>query len=157
MQLCCINERFQIMNKYFVGYNIDFFGFFASFLCAIHCSLLPFVMTVGMLSGLSWMAEPWVEVTFIILSIILATMSLYPSYKKQHHKDKALKIAGLGFALLLISRLVGHGSRVEVIAIVIGGLLIAVAHVVNWRLLKTSKLCCAHSIKPASNKLKKAS
>lgn len=145
------------MNKHFIGYNTDFLGFFASILCAIHCSLLPFVFTVGMLSGLSWLAEPWVEVTFIILSVILATLSLYPSYKNQHHNDKALKIAGVGFALLFISRLVGHGSSIEVVAIVIGGLLIAFAHVVNWRLLKTNKRCCEHTIKQKPNSLKKAS
>jgi len=145
------------MDKHFVGYNTDFFGFFASFLCAIHCSLLPFVMTVGMLGGLSWLAEPWVEVTFIILSVILATLSLYPSYKKQHHSDKALKIAALGFSLLFISRLVGHGSSIEVVTIVIGGLLIAFAHVVNWRLLKKSQLCCEHSAPQTPKQLKKAS
>jgi len=145
------------MEKHFVGYNTDFFGFFASFLCAIHCSLLPFVMTIGMLGGLSWLAEPWVEVTFIILSVILASMSLYPSYKKEHHNDKALKIAGIGFALLFISRLVGHGSSIEVVTIVIGGLLIAFAHVVNWRLLKKNQLYYEHTIQQAPKSLKKAS
>ena len=145
------------MNKNFVGYNTDLFGFFASLLCAIHCCVLPFVMTVGILSGLSWLAEPWVEITFIILSIILASWSLYPSYKKQHHNDKALKIAGVGFALLFISRLVGHGSSIEVIAIVIGGLLIAFAHLVNWRLLKISKPRYEHTIQQSPKPLKKAS
>ena len=145
------------MEKHFIGYNTDFFGFFASLLCAIHCSLLPFVMTIGMLGGLSWLAEPWVEVTFIVLSVVLATMSLYPSYKKQHQNNKALKIAGVGFSLLFISRLVGHGNSIEVVTIVVGGLLIAFAHVVNWQLLKKSQVCCASSIKQTPNQLKKAS
>ena len=145
------------MDKHFVGYNTDFFGFFASLLCAIHCSLLPFVMTIGMLGGLSWLAEPWVEVTFIVLSVVLATMSLYPSYKKQHQNNKALKIAGVGFSLLFISRLVGHGNSIEVVTIVVGGLLIAFAHVVNWQLLKKSQVCCVDPIQQTPNQLKKAS
>ena len=147
------------MNKYFIGYNPDFFGFFASFLCAIHCAVLPFVMTVGIFSGLSWLANPWLEVTFIILSIFLAVTSLYPSYQHKHHNPTALTIAAVGFVLLFISRVVGHGSAVEVGTIVIGGLLVATAHIVNWRLLKNqevcSQTCCEHKIRNTS--LRKAS
>lgn len=144
------------MNKGFISSNLDFIGFGASFLCAIHCALLPFVIAVGLLSGLSWIANPIIENVFIAVSILLAATSLYPSYRNKHHDKKALKIAGIGFALLFVSRAVGHGSNLEVITIVIGGLLIATAHYVNWQLLKKPCACSEqHCIgKPT---LKKAS
>lgn len=127
------------MNKYLPSINLDFLGFSASMLCAIHCALVPFVMTVGIMSGLSWLNEPWVEVSFILISIFLAMFSLYPTYKKKHSNAKPLQIAAVGFFLLFVSRIAGHGSMYEVIPIVIGGILIAISHVINWRLLKASK------------------
>lgn len=122
--------------KQFISTNLDFLGFSASFLCAIHCALLPFVMTIGLMGSLSWLANPIIENGFIILSIILAAMSLYPSFKGKHHNSTALIVAGIGFVLLFLSRMVGHGSSVELITVVIGGLMIAVAHYINWQLLK---------------------
>lgn len=129
------------MNKYLPNINLDFLGFSASMLCAIHCAVLPFVMTIGMLSGLSWLNEPWVEISFICISIVLAALSLYPTYKKKHENVKPIQIALVGFLLLFISRIAGHGSMYEVIPIVIGGILIAISHVINWQLLKASRQC----------------
>jgi len=125
--------------KGFISTNLDFLGFSASFLCAIHCAILPFVMTIGLVGGLSWLANPLIENGFIILSIILAAWSLYPSFKNKHHNWTALLVAGLGFGLLLFSRVVGHGSTLELASVVVGGLLIAIAHYVNWQLLKRTK------------------
>ena len=116
--------------------NLDFLGFSASMLCAIHCALLPFVMTVGTLGGLSWLDTPWIEISFILLSVVLASLSLYPAYNKGHKDAKPLKVAAIGFLLLFLSRLGGHGTAVEVIPIVGGGVLIAISHFLNWRLLK---------------------
>ena len=129
------------MNKYLPSINLDFLGFSASMLCAMHCALLPFVMTVGVLSGLSWLNAPWIEISFILISIVLAAFSLYPAYKKEHANAKPLQIATLGFFLLFLSRIAGHGSVYEVIPIVIGGILIAISHIINWQLLKTKKQC----------------
>jgi len=143
------------MNNRFLSSHLDFLGFGASFLCAIHCALLPLVLTVGMMGGLSWLANPVVENGFIATSLGLAAISLYPSFKKKHQRSKALKIAGLGFGLLFFSRLVGHGDVLEVITVVVGGLLIAYAHYVNWKLLKTLSSCSSPSIERSA--LKKAS
>lgn len=143
------------MNNRFFSSHLDFIGFGASFLCAIHCALLPLVMTIGLMGGLSWLANPIIENGFIILSLGLAAASLYPSFKKKHHRLKAIKIAGVGFGLLFLSRLVGHGEVLEVVTVVVGGLLIAYAHYINWKLLKTSDSCCPPSIERTV--LKKAS
>jgi len=127
------------MNKYLTSINLDFLGFSASMLCAIHCAMLPFVMTVGMLGGLSWLNAPWIEISFILISIVLAMFSLYPSYKNEHTNGKPLQIAGLGFFFLFISRIAGHGSIYEIFPIVLGGILIAISHIINWQLLKASR------------------
>lgn len=143
------------MNNRFFSSHLDFIGFGASFLCAIHCALLPFVMTIGLMGGLSWLTNPIIEIGFIVLSLGLAAISLYPSFKKKHHRSQALKIAGVGFGLLFLSRLVGHGNVLEIITVVVGGLLIAYAHYINWKLLKIYSSDCAPSIERSV--LKKAS
>ena len=129
------------MNKYLTSINLDFLGFSASMLCAIHCAVLPFVMTIGVLGGLHWLNTPWIEISFIVISIVLATFSLYPAYKNKHTNGKPLRLAGIGFFLLFVSRIAGHGSIYEVIPIVIGGILIAISHIINWKLLKNNKSC----------------
>ncbi len=127
------------MNKFLPSINLDFLGFSASMLCAIHCALLPFVMTVGVMGGLSWLNNPWIEISFIIISVVLAMLSLYPTYKKKHANAKPLQIAAIGFFLLFVSRISAHGSMYEIIPIVLGGVLIAISHFINWRLLKAYK------------------
>ncbi len=107
------------------------------------------------MGGLSWLANPLIENGFIIMSLGLAVTSLYPSFKNKHQNLKALKIAAIGFGLLFLSRLVAHGAAIEVITVVIGGLLIAYAHYINWKLLKMTTSCCSPSIKRSA--LKKAS
>ncbi|MEL7122079.1 MAG: MerC domain-containing protein [Bacteroidota bacterium] len=125
------------MKDRFFSLNKDFVGFIASMACAIHCSLLPLALTFGALSGLAWMERPWVEAVFIILSIIIATWSLADGYFNKHKNFKAIAIVIVGFSLIIMSRFV-EGNW-EAILTTLGGIGIAVAHYVNWTLLKTFK------------------
>ncbi|MBR9920220.1 MAG: MerC domain-containing protein [Bacteroidetes bacterium] len=120
----------------FTSWNLDFVGFFASALCAIHCLALPFILTLGMLSGLEWLAHGVVEFVFIIISLVVATWSLGRS-KPEHNSWRPIQIALVGFVFLIISRFVpGEGEH---ILTAIGGIFIASAHWVNWRIL--NKAC----------------
>jgi len=48
----------------------------------------------------------------------------------------------VGFTFLLVSRLVPH--HIGDILVVIGGLIVAYAHYINWRLLQNCKHCTHH-------------
>jgi membrane protease YdiL (CAAX protease family) len=126
------------MSKFF-GNNLDFWGFLASFACALHCAAVPIILLFGTLGSFSWLADHRVELIFIAISIILAYWSLWNSYQKHHQNYRAIRIAGFGFGFLVVSRLVPHA--IGDILVVIGGLLIAYAHYVNWKLLRQCKHC----------------
>jgi len=54
----------------FINNNLDFWGFLASFLCALHCAAIPLILIFGSLGSFSWLANHTVELGFITLSII---------------------------------------------------------------------------------------
>lgn len=128
--------------KNFFGNNLDFIGFFASTLCAIHCAAVPLILMFGSLGSYAWLANHEIELGFIAVSLVLAYWSLWTSYKKHHKNKKALKIVLIGFAFLIISRLVPH--LIGDILVVFGGTIVAYAHYLNWRLLQACKHCSHH-------------
>jgi len=145
------------MKSRFFSFNADFAGFIASTLCAIHCAALPFVLTVGALSNLAWMEHGVVEVIFITLSVIIASWSLLRSYRT-HQSLRAIGIVAAGFGFVIGSRFV-EGDWEHWLTM-IGGIIIATAHVVNWRLLVQCKVChstsCEHTHAEEGAKLSQA-
>lgn len=125
---------------------LDVMGFSASFLCAVHCMLMPLVLSFGLV-GLSWLESPLVEWTFILSTLVLASWSLLGSLP-DHNNKRPLIIAAIGFAIImgvhLLEHLVGH------FVAAIGGTLIAYAHYVNWRLVQNN---CQGSCKTSKYEL----
>ncbi len=111
---------------------LDVMGFSASFLCAIHCLLMPLVLSFGLVGGLSWLESPLVEWTFILSTLVLASWSLLGSLPR-HNNKRPLLIAAIGFGIILgihlLEHIIGHYFAA------IGGVLIAYAHYLNWRLI----------------------
>ena len=116
--------------KQFIGAHIDFFGFLNSFLCAIHCSVFPLLISLGLLEGLFWIEHFWLEMTFLFFSIFLASLSLIKSFKK-HGRAEALLMVILGLACLFIGLNMQHGIA-QTIMMTCGGIIIASAHIVNF-------------------------
>ena len=125
------------MHTKFISLNLDFLGFSASMICAVHCLALPFVLTFGALSGFSWIENHAIESTFICLSILFASLSLIQGYKKEHRRLEAIYVVILGFLIIIGSRFLGGNAHVVLAGV--GGCLVAAAHLINWRLLQTSK------------------
>ncbi len=125
------------MRKSFFGLNWDFVGFMASLTCALHCAIVPIILTMGALGGATWLEHPFLEGSFIALSLMLASWSLIGSYINNHRNFSALATVLAGFILIIASRFV-EGSA-EILLTVSGGLIIATAHYINWRLLKDSE------------------
>ncbi|MBC9798639.1 MerC domain-containing protein [Sinomicrobium weinanense] len=116
-------------------YLYDYLGFSASFLCAIHCAVVPLLITFSALGSLAFLANPAIEWTFIGLGLFLALLSLWPSYKKYHHKKRPLLWAISGFALIALSRIEVH-ELWEAVLTPLGALGISMAHYINWKYLK---------------------
>lgn len=111
----------------------DRLGATASFLCAIHCALLPFVLTVLPLLGLEFLAGHRFERDFVLFAASLALFALIGGYRRHHH-SLPLRLAVPGLALLVLGVVwVSEGQHIIVHSVMVtcGGLLVASAHFVN--------------------------
>lgn len=110
----------------------DRVGATASFLCAIHCALLPFVLTVLPLLGLGFLAGHRFERGFVTFAATLALFALAGGYRR-HRRPLPLLLAVPGLLLLLLG--VTWAVDVSVVLhstmVTCGGLLVASAHFVN--------------------------
>lgn len=116
--------------------NLDRVGITASTLCAIHCAAIPFLITILPIWGLDFLANEWMEIFIIVISLILGIWSLTTSFKKTHYNILPISLFVTGFALIVM----GHFLNIdflEPILIPFGGFTIALAHLINLRLLKS--------------------
>lgn len=129
----------------FIGLHLDFIGFSASVACAIHCAGLPFLLTFMPLAGLEMLENPWIEYSFILISIVIATSSLTHGYRRHHGKPLALITVTFGFLFIATGQLLPF-EWTEILLTSIGGLIVALAHLLNWKHIKLSKVeypdCC---------------
>jgi len=127
------------MKNQFIGINLDFIGFSTSLLCAIHCAALPFLLTMAPLAGLQFLDNPWIEYSIILLSFFIASSAIIHSYLRHHHRPLALTIALTGFVLIGFGQVLESEWK-EVLFTSIGGIAIAIAHLINWKLINQSKI-----------------
>lgn len=120
--------------KSILNFNLDSIGFSASFICAVHCAALPLILTGISASNLSFLTNPAFEIFMIILSVIIGTSSLLPSYK-HHKKITPVLTLFLGFFCIFS----GHflvSSDLESVVTPIGAFIVAYSHLINWKLSK---------------------
>lgn len=110
----------------------DRVGATASFLCAVHCALLPFVLALLPLVGLEFLAGHAFERIFVACAAALAAGSLLVGYRR-HRRPHALFLMLPGVALLLFGVAINIDVQVALhtAAVVCGGVLVASAHVTN--------------------------
>lgn len=118
----------------FLGLNLDFLGFSASFICAIHCLALPFVLSLGLVGGSSWLLDETMEFFFILASVLIASYAIGKGYVKEHRQITPGLWMLTGFLFLLIGRFLE--SPAEHYLTALGGISIAYAHFLNWKLLR---------------------
>lgn len=115
--------------------TLDIVALTSSLICAIHCAAVPIVLSFSSLNSLHFLENQYIEWSFIALGVLFVFITLWPNYKKIHHKLKPLIFASIGFTLIAIGRLEFTESW-EVSNTVAGALLVSIAHYFNWRLLR---------------------
>ena len=129
MQLYCILlYLYMVKNKIS---HLDRAGVIVSFICAIHCALLPVLLSFISFAGFAVLQSSWVETIIVSSSVLLATLSLLKSYRR-HRKPWPLIFVILGFSLLYA----GHRFEVPIgwLWLTLGGMTVATSHLLNWRL-----------------------
>ncbi|TAL91722.1 MAG: MerC domain-containing protein [Rhodanobacter sp.] len=110
----------------------DRIGATASFLCAIHCALLPFVLAALPLVGLEFLADHRFERDFVMFASVLAVIALIRGFRR-HQQPLPLLLAVPGLALLLLGVTFAENYSIVLHSVLVtcGGLLLASAHFVN--------------------------
>lgn len=109
--------------------KLDSIGFSASFICAIHCALMPILFATLTLTPLSFLANPKFEEIVILISLIIAILSLSSSFR--HHKSLIpLFTAIFGFIIIFTSHFFEYK---ESILTPIGAFTVAFSHLVNFK------------------------
>ena len=127
-------HQLYICNMKRSGYSsrLDGAGMTASILCAIHCAIVPLLITVLPLAGLGFLANPLVEWSMIIFALFIGFYAIGSSYLNVHHKILPVLVIISGFLVIIVGHAFVKGWR-EAIVVPMGGLLIATAHFINYR------------------------
>ncbi len=115
---------------------LDKFGTTSSIVCALHCALLPIVISILPALGLGFMAWSGFEWAFVIFASLLGLFSLWIGYQR-HRVYRALLFLIPGLLLVWMGVLVPeihHAVLPHAVVMSVGGTLIAVAHLINLRL-----------------------
>jgi hypothetical protein len=120
--------------------NLDVLGIGASLICAVHCALLPLLMTVLPLLGLEIFTNEKVEYGLMTFTFLVGCTSLFRGYRYHHHYTKPLLLFALGFIFLVAGHFLAEG-RWEPVLVTMGALLIVTAHVWNLRECRRCRIC----------------
>jgi hypothetical protein len=129
-------RAFIVSRKVMFSQNIlDKTGMLASGLCAVHCLVLPVFLSFSAFSGISFLNDPLLENSVLVISFVLGAVSFLPSYFKHHRKMTAIIFFLLGFLLIAFSRVVISNVN-EAMLTGTGALVITFAHYGNYKLCK---------------------
>lgn len=110
--------------------NWDALGITASLACAIHCAILPLVLTSLPIFGINIIDNFSFEVIMIFLAFCIGAYSLYHGWKKHHHRTQPIIMFTVGL-LLLLAKQIWH--QYQFYFLVPAVLLIITAHITNYR------------------------
>ncbi len=120
--------------------NWDGLGIATSILCAIHCALLPLMLTSLPLLGINIIHNLFFEWLMVIIAIGVGIYSLSHGYKRHHHQLLPIIVFSIGAFFLVIKQFIHTEFTFLTIAVVC----IISAHYINYRLCTRSKCSSVH-------------
>jgi predicted branched-subunit amino acid permease len=124
--------------------KLDSFAIFLSATCMLHCLALPVLVTLFPIAQGSLLDEQ--SFHLILLVFILPTSLIALTIGCRKHKDILTIVLGaIGLSILTFTGIFGHevfGENGERIVTTIGGLILAGAHIQNFRICRADN--CKH-------------
>lgn len=121
--------------------NWDLMGIATSVTCAIHCALLPVLMSSLPLFGINIIHNLFFEWGMIALAFFVGSYSLFHGFVKHHHSFIPVLVFSAGFVFLLMKQFF---HQFEIWLLVPAVILIISAHFYNYRLCHQSKCSSPH-------------
>lgn len=116
-------------------------GIATSVACAIHCALLPVMLTTLPVFGINIIHNIFFEWGMIALAFGVGSYSLFHGLIKHHHQFTPILIFSTGFIFLVLKQFF-HQFEYSFLALAVT--LIITAHFYNYRLCYQSKCASPH-------------
>ncbi|MBB3981685.1 hypothetical protein GGR44_001332 [Sphingobium fontiphilum] len=112
--------------------GLDGLAVCASFACMVHCLLLPVLL--GLLPALTARIDPGPHFHAIVLALAAPTSAFaLLSGWRRHGRPVPLAAGVLGLSCMAAGLALGEEGLAETAATLAGGLMLAAAHLGNWR------------------------
>ena len=121
--------------------NWDAMGIATSVACAIHCALLPVLVSTLPVFGINIVHNLIFEWGMIALAFLVGSYSLFHGYIKHHRSFFPILIFSTGFIFLVLKQFF---TEFEYSFLTIAVALIISAHYYNYRLCHQSKCASPH-------------
>src|SRR5688500_19022720 len=111
-------------------FNWDLLGATTSLACAIHCAILPLLISSLPLFGMELIDNIRFEYLMIVLTLIIGIISLWHGYRRHHHSLTPILLFMTGI-LLLFAKQRWHDYQLFFLPFAV--LCIVVEHVINYK------------------------
>ena len=112
-------------------------------LCLVHCLALPLLVAFYPVAFVLALSEEFFHWAMVMIAIPISTTSLFVGCQK-HEKRQGLLLGGIALLLLTAPFAAPHeaiNEQMEVVVTVLGALLLATAHIMNFRLCRAAECC----------------
>lgn len=116
-----------MINRFF-SLNFDFAGALTAGICAVHCTIFPILLSLGLTTNTTH--SHTFDFVLMTIGILIAGYVLVKDIKT-HGSFLPISIALAGFITLFIG-IETHGSLF--ILNILGGFMVVVSHLLNWKL-----------------------
>jgi len=115
--------------------NLDALGIGASVACAIHCAVLPLLISSLPILGINIINNIAFEYFMILLAFVIGSFSLVHGYRKHHRSYVPVLLFAIGI-LLLFAKQLWHEYQFWLLPFAV--IFIVSAHIRNFRLTRLS-------------------
>jgi ABC-type multidrug transport system permease subunit len=110
--------------------NWDVLGVSVSVACAIHCAVLPLVLSSLPLFGVNIIENKSFEFAMIVLAFVVGIYSLYHGFKKHHHRWLPIITFSVGMFFLVAKQIF---LQYHVVLLVPAVVCIVASHFLNYK------------------------
>lgn len=139
MQHCCILVYICCMKA---TINWDAMGASASIACAIHCAVLPVIITSLPVFGFDIIQNPFFEYGMILLAFLVGIYALTHGFRKHHRRFLPLVVFSTGI-LCLVAKEIWHSMHTWLLVPAV--IAIISAHYFNYRFCRLHNAAQAES------------
>ena len=104
MHHSCKITTFALMSNFTKKINLDVMGMVTSVACAIHCAILPLVITSLPVFGINIINNSFFEWIMIGIAFAVGCAALTHGYGRHHKNLKPLLIFASGFVFLILKQ-----------------------------------------------------